>query len=111
MLAGLFSLLTSCGQGLLLPKDLATLLSNKTLRSIAISSASVKLAANGTPLQFTAVGTYSDGSTQDITNAVSWTSSSGRVTFSTTTPGLASAGAGSESGITITATETIRVYE
>jgi type II secretory pathway component GspD/PulD (secretin) len=45
-----------------------------TLRSIAISPAATAVAPGGTQ-QFTAVGTFSDGTTQDITSDVSWTSS------------------------------------
>src|SRR5579863_1529290 len=46
----------------------------KTLSSIAITPASAGIAINGT-VQFTATGQYSDGSTQTITNSVTWTSS------------------------------------
>ena len=48
------------------------------LLSIAISPGSV-LIAKGTSQQFTATGTYSDGSTQNLTSTVSWTSSLGNV--------------------------------
>ncbi len=44
------------------------------LVSIAVSPSSASI-ANGTTQQFTATGTYSDGSTQDLTNSASWTSS------------------------------------
>jgi uncharacterized protein YjdB len=45
-----------------------------TLKSIAITPASPTVAPGKTQ-QFTATGTYSDGSTQDITTTVSWISS------------------------------------
>jgi type II secretory pathway component GspD/PulD (secretin) len=45
-----------------------------TLRSIAISPAATAVAPGGTQ-QFTAIGTFSDGTTQDITSDVTWTSS------------------------------------
>ncbi len=46
-----------------------------TLSSIAIMPASISLVAGATQ-QFTATGTYSDGSTQNLTSSVTWTSSS-----------------------------------
>jgi type II secretory pathway component GspD/PulD (secretin) len=46
-----------------------------TLKSIAISPGAVSLGAYGTQ-QFRAVGTFSDGTTQDITSSVAWSSSS-----------------------------------
>jgi hypothetical protein len=47
----------------------------KTLSSLAIKPASVSSIVLGSSQQFTATGTYSDGSTQDVTDSVSWTSS------------------------------------
>ncbi|HVN10696.1 MAG TPA: Ig-like domain-containing protein, partial [Kineosporiaceae bacterium] len=44
------------------------------LVSIAVSPTNASI-ANGTTRQFTATGTYSDGSTQDLTGQVSWASS------------------------------------
>jgi len=44
------------------------------LRSIAVTPANPVI-ANGTSQQFTATGTFSDGSIQDLTTAVTWTSS------------------------------------
>lgn len=46
-----------------------------TLQSIAITPVSPQMAA-GTTLQFAATGTFSDGSTQVLTNMVSWSSGS-----------------------------------
>jgi hypothetical protein len=45
------------------------------LKSIAVTSATTPATIEkGTTLQFSAVGTYTDGSTQDLTKAVSWKS-------------------------------------
>jgi uncharacterized protein YjdB len=49
-----------------------------TLVSLAISPSNVSIAL-GTTLQFTATGTYTDDSTQDLTTAVIWSSSDGTV--------------------------------
>lgn len=54
-----------------------------TLASIAVTPANASLAA-GSPLQFDAVGTYTDNSTQDLTLAASWSSSSMSVATITT---------------------------
>src|SRR5439155_1007219 len=45
-----------------------------TLVSVAVTPANPSI-AKGTTQQFTATGTYSDGSIQNLTNAVSWSSS------------------------------------
>src|SRR5205823_4688974 len=58
------------------------------LVSIAVTPANPSI-AKGTTQQFTATGTYSDGSTQDLTNAVSWSSSNLSVA-TITSGGLAS---------------------
>ncbi|MGC4114095.1 MAG: Ig-like domain-containing protein [Myxococcales bacterium] len=49
-----------------------------TLSSIAVNPAK-QTVPKGSTASFNAVGTYSDGSTQDITTAVTWTSSDGKV--------------------------------
>lgn len=49
-----------------------------TLQSIAVTPANATLAAGGTQ-QFTAMGTFSDGGTQDITRDVSWTTTNAGV--------------------------------
>jgi len=49
-----------------------------TLVSIALTPASSSI-ADGTSRQFAATGTYSDGSTQDLTSQVTWSSSSAAV--------------------------------
>lgn len=70
----------------------------KTLKSIAVAPSSASIAAGATQ-QFTATGTYSDGSTANITSMASWTSSSTSV--ATITPaGLATAVASGSSTIT-----------
>ena len=49
-----------------------------TLKSIAIGPTDAVISPGNT-ISFTALGTFSDGSTQDVTNAAVWTSSSARV--------------------------------
>ncbi len=44
-----------------------------TLTSIAVTPANPSVAA-GVPQQFTATGTYTDGSTQNLTTQVTWAS-------------------------------------
>jgi hypothetical protein len=58
------------------------------LVSIAITPATATVAAGNTQ-QFTATGTYTDRSTQNITSSVTWSSSISGVVMSTTTLGLA----------------------
>ena len=57
-----------------------------TLKSIAITPASPSIAA-GVELQLVATGTFSDGSTQDLTTSVSWSSSSNAVAVVSNTAG------------------------
>jgi hypothetical protein len=52
--------------------------SSVTLKSIAVSPASAVI-ASGSQLLFTAKGTFSDGSTQEISNTVAWSSSATNV--------------------------------
>ncbi len=49
-----------------------------SLSSLAVTPASPSV-PTGTPQQFTATGTYADGSTQNLTSAVAWTSSNTNV--------------------------------
>jgi uncharacterized protein YjdB len=71
-----------------------------TLSSIAISPANPTIQAGGVQ-QFTATGTYSDGSTKNITPQVSWSSSNtGVATIDNS--GLATAVAGGTSTVTAT---------
>src|SRR5207244_1232859 len=75
-----------------------------TLTSIAVTPTNPSI-AKGTTRQFTATGTYSDGSTQDLTNAVSWSSSNlGVATI--TSGGLASGGAQGASQISASSSVT-----
>jgi subtilisin family serine protease len=52
-----------------------------TLRSVTVTPASPSM-PRGTSRQMTATGTYSDGSTQNLTNAASWVASSSKVSVS-----------------------------
>jgi uncharacterized protein YjdB len=81
------------------------------LASIAVSPASATVAPGATQ-QFKATGTWSDGSTGDVTTTANWTSSAGNV--ATVKSGLATGAAGGTatltatiSGITGTATLTV----
>jgi phospholipase C len=70
------------------------------LVSIAVMPVNPTIAQGGTQ-QFTATGTYTDGSTQDLTTAVTWTSSNPAVA-SINSGGLATGLAGGSSTITAT---------
>ncbi len=73
-----------------------------TLTSIAISGAPTLTIANGTSYLFSALGSYNDGSTRDITSLVTWSSSMTNVATIAANTGLAkSVGTGMT---TITAT-------
>ena len=61
-----------------------------TLTSISLSPAGAAVSVNGT-LQFTVTGSYSDGSTKNLTSNVNWTSSSSAASITST--GLASGAA------------------
>ena len=63
---------------------------NPSLTSLAVSPSNAKLQAPQTQ-QFKAVGTFSDGSTQDLTNSVTWSSSAPFASIDSTT-GLAAGG-------------------
>jgi hypothetical protein len=76
--------------------------STPTLSSIAVTPANATITA-GSSQQFTATGTFSDGSTQNLTNLVTWSSSSGAVPIDSST-GLATTSSTSTGGtVTITA--------
>ena len=78
--------------------------SSTALVSITVNPPSATIAL-GTKQQFTATGTYADGSTQDVTPVVTWSSSSAQVAIVSNTVGMSglatSAGVGTAS---ITAT-------
>jgi hypothetical protein len=59
-----------------------------TLSSISVTPANPQITQGGTQ-QFTATGTYSDGTTQNITSSVTWTSNNGAVTINATGLGTA----------------------
>ncbi len=77
----------------------ALTVTSATLKSIAVSPAAQAIAA-GTSLRFTATGTYSDGSTQDVTSAVAWASSKPSVATINASTGLATAVAAGTTSIT-----------
>src|SRR5262249_54727418 len=69
-----------------------------TLQSISISVAAGSI-AKGSTVQFTAIGTFGDGSTQNLTNSVSWNSSNTSVA-TVSGSGLASGVGGGSTTIT-----------
>lgn len=74
------------------------------LQSIAVTPASPSI-ADGTSEQFTATGTYSDNSTQNLTTAVTWSSSATGVATVSNAAGTQGLAASSSTGnTTITAT-------
>jgi 6-phosphogluconolactonase (cycloisomerase 2 family)/uncharacterized protein YjdB len=70
-----------------------------TLVSIAVTPANPSI-AKGLPEQFTATGTYSNNSTQDLTSTVTWTSSNPSIAAFSTTAGVATAVAPGSATIT-----------
>ena len=76
--------------------------SNKTVTSISVSPQSQTLTAVGMQQQYTATATYSDNSTGDVTNSVTWNSSSNLVATITSPGGLATAVANGTTTITAT---------
>ena len=109
-LLGITLALASCGGGGAQPSNPSTPV---TLVSIAVSPANPTIAINTTE-QFKATGTYSDGSTQDLTSVATWSSSNAAVATignsggtyglaTGTNPGTStiSAASGSQSGATV----------
>jgi len=76
-------------------------ISSATLRSVAVTPGAASVAPKGTQ-QFTAVGTFSDGTTQDITSTVSWSSSNTAVATIGSQNGLASGQGAGTTQITAT---------
>jgi 6-phosphogluconolactonase (cycloisomerase 2 family) len=75
------------------------------LTSIAVTPAANSI-ANGTTVKLIAIGTFSDGTTQNLTDSASWTSSSNAVAVVDNTPGNPSLVTGTGMGsATITATQ------
>jgi len=77
----------SSTQGIVSPAVNLTVTS-ATLSSIAVTPANSSI-AKGATLQFAATGTYSDGSTQDITHGVTWSSSNASVAAINSASGIA----------------------
>jgi uncharacterized protein YjdB len=76
-----------------------------TLQSIAVKPASAFIVPGNT-LQFSAIGTFSDGSTQDVSTLVGWTSSNAVASPTTTDVAMIASGLATGQGIgstTITA--------
>ena len=83
------SLMPACGS--------ATSSSPKALASISVTPPSATI-TQGQNQQFTATGTYSDSTTQDITSSVTWSSSAAGVATISNTPGANGLAAGVGSG-------------
>jgi len=80
------------------------IVSGATLVSIVVSPSSASIPA-GTTQQFSAIGSYSDNSTQDITSSVHWSSSDGTVATISNTPGTSGLATGvAAGGVVISAT-------
>ncbi len=67
---------------------------NATLKTLAITPSAAQSIALGTSLQFTATGTFSDSSTQNLSNQVSWSSSAPTVAVMNLTGLATSTGVG-----------------
>jgi len=84
----------------------------KTLQTIAVSPATASIAVGGTQ-QFTATGTYSDGTTGDVTSTASWATASSSIAGVSTSGMVTAAAAGSttvtasQSGVSGTAAVTV----
>jgi len=95
---GLVGLISGCGGGTDVSANGAP--PAATLSSIAVTSAAASI-AKGATTQFTATGTYSDGTTQNLSGSATWASSAtGVATISAT--GLATAVAAGTATITAT---------
>ncbi|HVO59405.1 MAG TPA: Ig-like domain-containing protein [Terriglobales bacterium] len=94
------------GSGKNAPAGFVTLVVNPLLQSVTVVPAAATI-AKSTTQQFTAIGLYSDGSTQDLTNQAStqWTCSPGGIATSMT-KGLAKAGT-TQGTCSVTATVTL----
>lgn len=83
----------------LIPLGITDEVDPPALVSIAISPTNISV-PTGTPVQFTATGTYDDGTTPDITDLVTWQSDNGNTTF--TPSGVANTSAPGTAHITAT---------
>jgi len=77
----------------------ALVVTSATLKSIAVTPGAPSIAA-GTSLRFTATGTYSDASTEDVSSAVAWASSKTSVATIGASSGLATGVAAGTTSIT-----------
>ena len=81
------------------PNDILTIVKGISLQSIAVAPSNPSVSQSQTQ-QFTATGTYSDGSTKNITTTVTWTSSNAAVATIGANTGLATGLAAGTSQIT-----------
>jgi len=77
----------------------ALTVTSATLKSIAVTPSNLAIAA-GTSLAFTATGTYSDGTTQDISTSAAWSSSKTSVASIDASTGVATGLAAGTTSIT-----------
>jgi uncharacterized protein YjdB len=91
--------ITASWSGITSPKLVLTVVPARNLTSIAVTPASPANLAVGATQQFVATGTYSDGSTADISSQVTWTSTTANVA-TISTLGLATGVASGTTGIT-----------
>ena len=86
--------ITATDSGTLISNNTPLTVTNATLRSLQITPVNPKI-ARGAPLAFTATGTYSDNTTQNLTNQVIWMSDNASIaTIDTAGKALAKAIAG-----------------
>ena len=81
------SVITASLSGVTSPNDTLTVTA-AALQSIAVTPSSPSI-AKGTTVQFTAIGTYSDSTTQNLTSQVTWASGTPSVATITSPGGLA----------------------
>lgn len=106
--AGLASTLTTGSTGITatvgsVGSNSATLtVTAATLVSLAVTPANTSLAL-GTPQQYTATGTYTDNSTQDLSASVTWSRTNGTGSASISGSGMVTTAGGSQGTVTISA--------
>lgn len=79
LLAALTMVLAACSSATSTSPAATATTSTPTLSSITIAPATPAALSMDSTLQFTATGTYSDGSTQDISSSVTWSSDTNSV--------------------------------
>lgn len=87
--------------GTLASPTAAVSVNSATLKSIEVTPANLSI-ASGTSVQYTATGTYSDGSTQNVTTTVAWASSKTATATIAGSSGLATGVAAGSTSITAT---------